>query len=258
MKYFFIALQFLTRLKIVNQTEWSSEAFGKSVTYFTAVGYVIGLLSAIVYLLFYPLFSYQLTALIVVIFQFLLTGGLHADGYMDTCDGLFSGRDRERKLEIMKDSRVGSNGVIGFIFLVLLKWQLISIIPFHTTPFILLLLSPISKQGLVMSIRKFPYARPEGMGKAFAALSPSNSVLVNSVCLVLGSLIISYYVSVIFMIVVAFILFLAWLVNTIINKYVVKHLGGVTGDTYGFVSECTEVLILFMFVLIFRLMVVYF
>ena len=46
--------------------------------------------------------------LIIVVSEFLLTGGLHADGLMDTSDGLFSGRERERKLEIMKDSRIGS------------------------------------------------------------------------------------------------------------------------------------------------------
>ena len=67
--------------------------------------------------------------LIIVVSEFLLTGGLHADGLMDTSDGLFSGRERERKLEIMKDSRVGSFGVVAFVFVTLLKWQLLAAIP---------------------------------------------------------------------------------------------------------------------------------
>ena len=62
----------------------------------------------------------------VVAFWFYLTGGLHADGYMDTADGLFSGRSRERMLEILKDSRVGAGGVTAFVFLVLLKVAFLS------------------------------------------------------------------------------------------------------------------------------------
>ena len=117
MKSFFIGLQFLTRLKLVNQTEWDIY-FGKSVVTFPLVGLVIGAFMALIYWLLVPYIPITLLALLLVVFEFLFTGGLHADGFMDTCDGLFSGRDRERKLEIMKDSRVGSNGVVGFVFLI--------------------------------------------------------------------------------------------------------------------------------------------
>ena len=93
---FFIALQFLTRLKIVNQTEWSMEDFGKSVATFPFcridhryifnpnLFYILSILSPM------PLM------LIIVISEFLFTGGLHADGLMDTSDGLFLGV-KERK-----------------------------------------------------------------------------------------------------------------------------------------------------------------
>ena len=102
---FFIALQFLTRLKIVNQTEWSVEDFGKSVVAFPYVGLIIGLILALLYGILSPFIPLVPLMLILVIAEFLITGGLHADGLMDTSDGLFSGRERDRKLEIMKDSR---------------------------------------------------------------------------------------------------------------------------------------------------------
>ena len=160
MKSFFIGLQFLTRLKLVNQTEWDIHDFGKSVVTFPLVGLVIGAFMALIYWLLVPYIPITLLALLLVVFEFLFTGGLHADGFMDTCDGLFSGRDRERKLEIMKDSRVGSNGVVGFVFLTLLKWQLIA----HVNPTILLqflfFMPIISRYSLVLSIRLFHYARP--------------------------------------------------------------------------------------------------
>lgn len=176
MKSFFIGLQFLTRLKLVNQTEWDIHDFGKSVVTFPLVGLVIGAFMALIYWLLVPYIPITLLALLLVVFEFLFTGGLHADGFMDTCDGLFSGRDRERKLEIMKDSRVGSNGVVGFVFLTLLKWQLIA----HVNPTILLqflfFMPIISRYSLVLSIRLFHYARPrdgEGFCRIFTKTNPS-------------------------------------------------------------------------------------
>lgn len=68
-----------------------------------------------------PLHVPYLTAAMLVVGEFVITGAMHADGLMDTCDGLFSGRSRERMLEIMKDSCVGSFGLLAFVFLVLLK-----------------------------------------------------------------------------------------------------------------------------------------
>lgn len=250
MKYFFVGLQFLTRLKIVNQTNWTVEDFGRSVPYFPLVGGIIGILSALVYAILIPYFGPQATALLTITFQFLLTGGLHADGFMDTCDGLFSGRSRERKLEIMKDSRVGANGVMGFVFLVLLKWQLLAnVLP--TQGILLLCIYPLlSKYGLVQSIRLFPYARPEGMGKAFAHDSPPQTMLISTCIALLPLLYFGYIYAGLFVVALG--------TNQLINRYCTKHLGGVTGDTYGFTSECTEVIILFAYSLFMGIMQTYY
>ena len=103
--------------------------------------------------------------LILVIAEFLITGGLHADGLMDTSDGLFSGRERDRKLEIMKDSRIGSFGVVAFVFVTLLKWQLLTAIPTaEFIPMALIMMPLMSRWSLVLSIRSYPYAREQGDG----------------------------------------------------------------------------------------------
>lgn len=168
---FFIALQFLTRLKIVNQTEWSMKDFGKSVATFPFVGLIIGIFLTLIYFIFSQFLSPMPLMLIIVISEFLFTGGLHADGLMDTSDGLFSGREREKKLEIMKDSRVGSFGVVAFVFITLLKWQLLTAIPIpEFIPIILVMMPLMSRYTLILSIRSYPYARKSGMGPGLCSI----------------------------------------------------------------------------------------
>ena len=279
---FFIALQFLTRLKIVNQTEWSVEDFGKSVVAFPYVGVIIGLILALLYGILSPFIPLVPLMLIIVVAEFLITGGLHADGLMDTSDGLFSGRERERKLEIMKDSRIGSFGVVAFVFVTLLKWQLLTAIPTaEFIPMALIMMPLMSRWSLVLSIRSYPYAREQGMGAAFANLAPKHVITYNTlstffmpiVILLIGVILYTllYGVYSIFSIadvgyvvglgVLAYAtlgifqinivsMIITYIINRLLNRYIVKQRGGTTGDTYGFVVEVTEVLLLFVYIII--------
>lgn len=279
---FFIALQFLTRLKIVNQTEWSVEDFGKSVVAFPYVGLIIGLILALLYGILSPFIPLVPLMLILVIAEFLITGGLHADGLMDTSDGLFSGRERDRKLEIMKDSRIGSFGVVAFVFVTLLKWQLLTAIPTaEFIPMALIMMPLMSRWSLVLSIRSYPYAREQGMGAAFANLAPKHVITYNTlstffmpiVILLIGVILytllygvysifpiadVGYVVGLgvlvyatlgIFQINIVSMI-ITYIINRILNHYIVKQLGGTTGDTYGFVVEVTEVLLLLIYIII--------
>ncbi len=279
---FFIALQFLTRLKIVNQTEWSVDDFGKSVVAFPYVGLIIGLILALLYGILSPFIPFVPLMLIIVVAEFLITGGLHADGLMDTSDGLFSGRERERKLEIMKDSRIGSFGVVAFVFVTLLKWQLLTAIPTaEFIPMALIMMPLMSRWSLVLSIQSYPYARKEGMGAAFANLAPKHVITYNTlstffmpiVILIIGVILytILYGAYAIFSIAdVGYVvglgvlvyatlgifqinivsMIITYIINRLLNRYIVKQLGGTTGDTYGFVVEVTEVILLFVYIVI--------
>ena len=118
MNSFLIGLQFLTRIFVAKQSVWTEQSFGESVRYFPAVGATIGIICAVgggVLNSFtegnVPLFTGAVSFATLII----LTGGIHCDGLMDSADGLFSGRERDRMLEIMKDSRAGSFGVLSMI-----------------------------------------------------------------------------------------------------------------------------------------------
>ena len=278
---FFIALQFLTRLKIVNQTEWSMEDFGKSVGTFPFVGLIIGIFLTLIYFIFSQFLSPMPLMLIIVISEFLFTGGLHADGLMDTSDGLFSGREREKKLEIMKDSRVGSFGVVAFVFITLLKWQLLTAIPIpEFIPIILVMMPLMSRYTLILSIRSYPYARKSGMGQAFAVYAPKQVITWSTISTFCMPIIICLLLSLLYVIALGitsmlsipfipysiaifglayalvglmeiniFSMIVSYIINRIINHYIVKQLGGTTGDTYGFVVEVTEVLLILVYII---------
>lgn len=236
MNAFLIALQFLTRIKLVRQTVWTEKDFGASVAWFPAVGAVIGALLCAVYWLTKDTFSPLAVAIILVISEFLITGGLHADGLMDTCDGYFSGRSRERILEIMKDSRVGANGVQAFVFFVLIKIALLLSLTAH--PYAVLATMPILGRWLMSwSVTGFPYARPQGIGKAFAEYAPVYAMKLATVIALLP--LIFTPVALYGAMFLAAALWGWWA-----NSRLVRKLGGVTGDTYGAVTETGELVVL--------------
>lgn len=241
MNAFLIGLQFLTRVKLVRQEVWEDRDFGASVAWFPLVGLVIGGLLCAVYAVGKNHLPLLLLAVLLVIAEFLITGGLHADGLMDTCDGYFSGRSQERCLEIMKDSRVGSNGVVGFVFLVLLKVAAFYSLWQNDMYLALLTLPIISRWLMTYTIVRFPYARPTGIGKAFAAYAPSYALTLATVLVLLPLAVFTIKYAV--LLVVGF-LWMQW-----VNRSFVRKLGGVTGDTYGAMSETAE-LIMLLFIVI--------
>ena len=236
MTSFLIALQFLTRLQVAKHLTWTNEAFGASLRCFPLVGLGIG---ACLCLVWYAA-GFALTgfyrAIVTIVAWFIVTGGLHADGFMDTAEGLFSGRSRERMLEILKDSRIGANGVMSFVFLVLLKICFLANIDGAAAYAALLGIPAAARYGTLVSVLEFPYARKEGLGRAFALYAPPHTLIWGFVAalipIVFGGFL--YLVC----------LGAAMLTSLIVNAYIVRHLGGVTGDTYGAVTELSELILL--------------
>lgn len=240
-RYFITALQFLTRIRIRGQGETRPEDFGRSVAFFPLVGAVIGGLLAGFGLLAGGLVPVHVLAAVIVIGEILLTGGLHCDGFMDTMDGIFSGRSRERMLEIMKDSRVGANGVAAFGSLLLLKWSLVLDLPAASLSGALFAMPVLGRLAMVAGVTLFPYARPEGMGKAFAGFAGRSTLTVAGLSAIIlmtplgRPALLALAAAVVFALV--------------FGRYVSARLGGLTGDVYGAITELTELVVLLVFVL---------
>lgn len=243
MKAFFIGLQFLTRICVVHQTVWTEEDFGKSVRYFPLVGLVLGLCyAAVAWLLTSGAdmlgwnFPIHLRAVLLAVLPFILTGGIHCDGFMDTVDGIFSGRERDRMLEIMKDSTCGSFAVTAFGTLLAVQYAAILDMPLDVLMPALLAMPIIGRLMMVAGITFFPYARNEGMGKAFGKYATrwAYAGVAFYAILLLG--VIDAYAL---LALVAATIFTVWF-----GKYVTKKLGGLTGDVYGAICTLSELLVL--------------
>ena len=240
MHSFLIGLQFLTRIRLVQQSAWTAEDFGRSTRFFPLVGLVLGICYALAaWLLLYFIGMRALTVVLLLILPLLLTGGLHADGFMDTADGVLSGRERERKLEIMKDSRVGAFGVVSFVMLMFVQYALLSDMhPLLLIP-ALFVMPVIGRLAMVLAVACFPYARADGMGKTFADMADRSTVLLAAVT------------TMILVLPWGFLAALALVLGTVFAllfcRLMTHVLGGVTGDIYGAATVLTETLVLFVF-----------
>lgn len=246
MNNFITGLQFLTRIHIAKQSEWLPENFGRSVKYFPIIGAVLGIILVFIHHALTEYLPYSgiflpphVLAILLIIFNILLTGGLTCDGFMDTMDGIFSGRSKDRMLEIMKDSRVGANGVMAFVLLILLKWSLIMDIPLQGLPTALFMMPLVSRFAMVVGITAFPYARPDGIGKAFAQYAGKQTLYISSVLTLLLVIPLGKQA----MVGLAAVL----IVTALFSNYVKKQIGGLTGDVYGAVTEIAEIILLFIF-----------
>ena len=246
---FVTALQFLTRIRLFRDPDYDDGLFGRSVKFFPLVGLLAGSILAGVAVLTGGWLPGTVRSTLLVTLSVFITGGLHCDGLMDSADGLFSGRARERMLEIMKDSRVGSFGVIAIFLLLLWKWALLHDLPDSLLVPALISMMTFGRFAMILAILRFPYARPEGMGKAFALYAGTHS-LGPALATLLGLLAVFYFVTgplvcgIAAAAALAAILFAFWF-----GRWTTHKLGGMTGDTYGAVTELSELVVLIVFVL---------
>lgn len=165
-EYFFGAVRFFTRLPVPGWVGHSAEALNHSARYFPAVGLLVGGIGALVYLvaaLFWPPTVAVLLSMAATIY---VTGAFHEDGLSDTVDGLGGGWDKLRILEIMKDSRVGSYGVVAMVLALLGKFTLLAALDPVLVPFALLAGHAVSRFCATLLLATMDYVRDDLLSKA--------------------------------------------------------------------------------------------
>lgn len=233
---FFIIISYFTRIPIGVLVNFREESFKKGVHLFPFVGLLISFLLA----LFLGILNFvgvwdsgPLFPVLVMVLYIFISGGLHIDGLADSVDGFYSGRDREKILVIMSDPHIGSFGMLGILSVYLLNiaslWELV--IPE------ILLFSYVARTNAYLMASLLPYAKEEGMGKMFVDEAHPGVAVLHYI--ILGGVVLlgfsDYYFGII---VLATICSLLFAVSGAVLSY--KKIGGLTGDSMGFIVELSQ------------------
>lgn len=240
LRLFFIALQFFTRIPIPRWVGFEPDWLHHASRYFPAVGWVVGAVTAGVYLLALHVWPQSVAVVLSTVAGIWLTGAFHEDGFADVCDGFGGGLTPERVLEIMRDSRVGAYGAIGIGLMLLLKVTLLAHLPAHWVAPALLLAHPVSRLLSCSLIWRLEYARQEGKAKPLAQHMSHGEFLLATltVGLPLGLLLVWQYLPWQACVQAAVLMLLAtvWLA-----RLFVRRIAGYTGDCLGSVQQLSEV-----------------
>lgn len=245
LRLFFIALQFLTRVPVPAWVGFQPAWLHQSARHFPAVGLCVGALAAAVLWGAAHFWSALIAVLLSMAATVWATGAFHEDGLADTCDGLGGAVSRERALEIMKDSRLGTYGAVGLLLVLALKAAALHALALRDLLAVLALL-PLahawSRAATVLLLRVLPYggdvdhakAKPmaqqiDGHGLAlalaWAAIAGAAAAVFVSPEVLLWALLATAAVTL-------------WMV-----RWLQRRLGGYTGDALGATQQFTELAI---------------
>lgn len=257
LRIFFTALMFFTRLPVPRITDHSPEYLEKSSKYFPLVGWIIGAISCAAFLVSYQFLSLETSLLVSIIAGILTTGAFHEDGFADTCDAFGGGWTKQKILEIMKDSRLGTYGTIGLVVILSLKFlllrDLILLISLPKESFYLsvivcfLTAHSLSRMMSVISIQFFPYVTPDDVSKSKPSAAQQLSVT-SFIIAVVFALAGFLFLPIQFLLIIPALL----LFTIMLNRYFVKWIGGHTGDCLGSVQQTTELLCYLMMLILWK------
>src|SRR6266446_4609282 len=165
---FLIAVQFLTRLPVPRVLDNSEVELGKAAAFFPLVGVMTGGGAALVFTLLQRLLPLPASVLCAILFAAFITNGFHEDGLADTFDGLGGGWTKDRVLEIMRDSRIGTYGTLALVFLVLGKLTFLLLLRQGQIWRWLIVAHTAARWTILPLCAWLPYARADGQGKLVA------------------------------------------------------------------------------------------
>ena len=242
-RHFFTAMTFLTRIPVSKLSVNNPYSLLNSSVYFPLIGIVIGLLIAITFAVSKQFWNTNIAVILSLAIGVLLTGAFHEDGFADVCDAM-GAFDKEKKLEIMKDSRLGTYGVTALICLFLLKFSLLSSIADDEQNLfgIFILAHCLSRWSSLPLIYLNPYvSRNAKSGKDLIADATNETRLALASIFCLIMLLIFGWGNVITLILGLFgVLFISQI-------YFRKSVGGITGDCLGATNQLTELMVYLVF-----------
>ena len=240
---FLTAIMFYTRIPVPRWVDHDPNNLNAATRYFPLAGYVVAIVSWLVYIGCRYIFSIEISMIMSTLAGVLLTGAFHEDGLADVCDGFGGGWTKEKILSIMKDSRVGTYGVVGLIFILALKFfSLVQLGMFNTWCFglVLLLAHSMSRVAAVFIIYSSIYAREDADSKAKPVAQQLSIGNLMIACIwTVVPLAAMVYLNAGFLLIIVPVLCL----TVYLRWYFQKWIGGYTGDCLGATQQLNEVVI---------------
>ncbi len=238
---FLLMLQFMTRIPININLPCEGEDFRRGAALLPLVGGVIGSIQWIIYYLLIQKLPMIIVAVFVVLTGILVTGALHVDGLGDTCDGFFAFKGKDRIIEIMKDSRIGTYACIALIFDILIKVSSLSCIRDTRGALIIIVAPVISRAALITLAFIGKPAKKTGSGNLFIENAGKKEAIIAVVtALIISCLLIGIKEGVT-------LIPTSLVLTYLFNKFCESKIGGITGDNLGANNELVEMLMLVMF-----------
>ena len=238
---FLVAMQFMTRLPVSRRLRHSPDALAKSAVFFPAIGLLIGLGGAGLYLLLSPHVSREIVVVLMLVYLVAVTGGLHEDALGDAADGFGGGWEKDEVLAIMRDSRIGSFGTIAITLGLLARFVfLTNVAPGRFVGFFIA--GQVLGRWTALPLAFFlPSARENeaGQGKLIASK-------ITAVSFGAGTILAFAIAAIALKAAALWAALTAATIAAICGFYCRRRIGGITGDCLGATNQLSEIAIYLM------------
>jgi len=178
----------------------------------------------------------------LIISLVVISGALHLDGFVDTCDGIAGHKTVEERWRIMHDSRAGAFGIVGVFLLLLVKYVSLNSVPETLLAATLVLMPVVSRWAMVYAIFAYPYARPEGLGKVFKQGANWQRFTIATIITLAAAIGLARLANMAYFYLAGLVIMVGiWVMVVAMVAYLKRKFSGLTGDTYGAINEVAEV-----------------
>jgi adenosylcobinamide-GDP ribazoletransferase len=236
---FYLALSFFSRIPVPKSSYYSPELLNQSGRYFSLVGIFLALILCIVYTLIAPYFSANVVIALIIIASLLLTGAFHEDGLTDMADGIGGGMTVEKRLLIMKDSRIGTYGAVTLFMALLLKWTTLTDLAQHSLFISSLVIGYALSRAIAGSLifdMHYVSESDTSKSKPLANKQSSNELILLLFFGCLPLLLLPFFYSLV-------ILTSLFIFRALFKRWLNSRIGGYTGDCLGACQQIGELII---------------
>lgn len=240
---FFTAMMFYTRIPCPKNITHDPNYLNKATRYFPLIGWIVGLISGLVFIAFSQILPVTIAVLLSMIASVLTTGAFHEDGFADVCDGFGGGWTKEKILKIMKDSAIGAYGAIGILLLLVLKFTvLVEVLAMQSNPVAIILIfitaHAVSRWAAATIIFTHEYVREDELSKSKPIAKNYTWKEVFGTAF-FGLFPLLYFIYYNYKI--ALVLLPVFVFRWYLASYFKKWIGGYTGDCLGATQQVCEV-----------------